>query len=33
MIVECDEYEKDIVDGMRKSYSYLTRNGFADGRG
>jgi sugar phosphate isomerase/epimerase len=32
MIVEFDEYEKDIVDGMRKSYAYLTKNGLAEGR-
>ena len=32
MIVEFDEYEKDIFDGMRKSYAYLTKNGLAKGR-
>jgi sugar phosphate isomerase/epimerase len=32
MIVEFDEYAKDIIDGIRKSYSYLTENGLAEGR-
>jgi len=32
MIVEFDEYGKDIFDGMRKSYAYLTKNGLAEGR-
>jgi len=31
MIVEFDEYEKDIFDGIRKSYAYLTKNGLAKG--
>ncbi len=32
MIVEFDEYEKDIFDGIGRSYTYLTRNGLAEGR-
>jgi sugar phosphate isomerase/epimerase len=31
MIVEFDEYDKDIFDGIRKSYSFLTRHGLAEG--
>ena len=32
MIVEFDEYENNILDGIRKSYGYLTRNKLAYGR-
>lgn len=32
MIVEFDEYEKDIFNGMRDSYAYLTKNGLAEGK-
>ena len=32
MIVEFDEYDKDIFDGIRKSYSYLTKKGLAEGK-
>ena len=32
MIVEFDEYDKDIFDGIRASYAYLTKNGFAAGK-
>jgi len=32
MIVEFDEYEKDIFEGIRESYAYLTRNGLAEGK-
>jgi sugar phosphate isomerase/epimerase len=32
MIVEFDEYDKDIVDGMRKSYTFLTQHGLAKGK-
>jgi sugar phosphate isomerase/epimerase len=31
MIVEFDEYDKDIFDGIAKSYTYLTREGLARG--
>lgn len=32
MIVEFDEYAKDIFDGVKDSYSYLTKNHLARGR-
>jgi len=32
MIVEFDEYEKDILDGIKKSYDYLTKNELAEGK-
>jgi sugar phosphate isomerase/epimerase len=32
MIVEFDEYEHDIFEGIQKSYSYLTKNGLAKGK-
>jgi len=32
MIVEVDEYEKDTLDGARKSYALLTHNGCAHGK-
>ncbi len=32
MIVEFDEYDKDIFDGVRQSYSFLTTQGLARGR-
>ncbi|OYV86503.1 MAG: hypothetical protein B7Z63_03910 [Ignavibacteriae bacterium 37-53-5] len=32
MIVEFDEYDKSIVDGIGRSYSYLTKNGLAEGK-
>jgi sugar phosphate isomerase/epimerase len=32
MIVEFDDYEKDIFDGIQKSYSFLTRRKLAEGR-
>ena len=32
MIVEFDEYDKDIFDGIRKSYTFLTQRGFAKGK-
>jgi sugar phosphate isomerase/epimerase len=32
MIVEFDEYAKDIFDGVKDSYSYLTRNHLARGK-
>jgi sugar phosphate isomerase/epimerase len=32
MIVEFDEYDKDIFDGVRQSYSFLTKKGLARGR-
>jgi len=32
MIVEFDEYDKDIFDGIKKSYAYLTKNGLAEGK-
>jgi sugar phosphate isomerase/epimerase len=32
MIVEFDEYEKDIFDGIRQSYSFLTKRGLAAGK-
>ena len=32
MIVEFDEYEKDIFDGIQRSYAYLTSKGYATGR-
>ncbi|HVO73238.1 MAG TPA: sugar phosphate isomerase/epimerase [Ignavibacteriaceae bacterium] len=31
MIVEFDEYEKNIFDGIRESYSYLAGNGLGEG--
>ena len=31
MIVEFDEYEKDIFDGIKKSYDYLIENNLAEG--
>jgi sugar phosphate isomerase/epimerase len=33
MIVEFDEYESDIFEGIRKSYTYLTTHGLAQGKG
>jgi sugar phosphate isomerase/epimerase len=30
MIVEFDEYDKDIFEGIKESYSYLTKNGLAE---
>jgi sugar phosphate isomerase/epimerase len=32
MIVEFDEYEKDIFEGLRQSYTFLTTNGLAVGK-
>jgi sugar phosphate isomerase/epimerase len=32
MIVEFDEYEKDIFEGIKKSYEYLTKNNLAEGK-
>lgn len=32
MIVEFDEYEHDIFEGIQKSYTYLTKNGLAKGK-
>ena len=32
MIVEFDEYSKDIFDGVQKSYTYLTSKGYAEGK-
>ena len=32
MIVEFDEYDKNIFDGIDKSYKYLVKNGFGTGR-
>jgi sugar phosphate isomerase/epimerase len=32
MIVEFDEYDKDIFDGIKKSYTYLTKNKLAEGK-
>jgi sugar phosphate isomerase/epimerase len=32
MIVEFDEYGKDIFDGIKKSYDYLIKNNLAEGR-
>jgi sugar phosphate isomerase/epimerase len=32
MIVEFDEYANDIFDGIQKSYTYLTKNGLAEGK-
>ncbi len=32
MIVEFDEYEYDIFEGVQKSYNYLTKNGLAKGK-
>jgi sugar phosphate isomerase/epimerase len=32
MIVEFDEYEKDIFDGMKQSYAYLTQHRLARGK-
>ncbi len=32
MIVEFDEYEKDIFDGIRASYVFLTKKGLAEGK-
>ena len=32
MIVEFDEYEKDIFDGIQRSYTYLTSKGYATGK-
>ena len=31
MIIEFDEYDKNIFDGIKDSYSYLTKNGLAEG--
>ena len=32
MIVEFDDYDKNILDGIKKSYAYLTSSGLAEGR-
>jgi len=32
MIVEFDEYDKDIFDGIKASYDYLTKNNLAEGK-
>jgi len=32
MVVEFDEYGKDIFDGIRQSYSFLTKHGLAKGK-
>jgi sugar phosphate isomerase/epimerase len=32
MIVEFDEYDRDIFDGIKKSYTYLTKKGLAKGK-
>lgn len=32
MIVEFDEYDRDIFDGIQKSYSFLTKHGLAEGK-
>jgi len=32
MIVEFDEYDHDIFEGVQKSYNYLTKNGLAKGK-
>jgi sugar phosphate isomerase/epimerase len=32
MVVEFDEYDKDIFEGIAKSYAYLTKNGLAEGK-
>jgi sugar phosphate isomerase/epimerase len=32
MIVEFDEYDREILDGIRQSYTYLTTRGLALGR-
>jgi hypothetical protein len=32
MIVEFDEYDKNIFDGIKKSYDYLTKNNLAEGK-
>ncbi len=32
MIVEFDEYDKDIFDGIQKSYTYLTQHGLGEGK-
>ncbi len=32
MVVEFDEYAKDIIDGLKASYTYLTGHGLADGK-
>ena len=32
MIVEFDEYDKDIFDGIKRSYDYLTKNNLAEGK-
>jgi sugar phosphate isomerase/epimerase len=32
MIVEFDEYERDIFEGIQESYEYLTKNGLAEGK-
>jgi len=31
MIIEFDEYERDVFDGIRKSYGFLTKKGLAEG--
>jgi sugar phosphate isomerase/epimerase len=32
LVVEFDEYEKDIFEGIAKSYAYLTKNGLGEGK-
>lgn len=32
MIVEFDTYEKNLIDGIRKSYAFLTQRGLAEGK-
>jgi sugar phosphate isomerase/epimerase len=32
MIVEFDEYDKDIFDGIKNSYTFLKKNGLAEGK-
>ncbi len=32
IIVEIDEYDKSIFDGIGRSYSYLTKHGLAKGK-
>jgi len=32
LVIEFDEYEKDIFEGIAKSYTYLTKNGLGEGK-
>ena len=32
LIVEFDEYNKDIFEGIKESYDYLTKNNLAEGK-